>query len=40
MESERKCKRDNEANKSCKVMTLDEVKILGKLRGGMIAALV
>jgi hypothetical protein len=24
MESERKCKCDNEAKKSCKVMTLDE----------------
>jgi hypothetical protein len=36
-----KCKSDNEANKSCKVMTLDEkIKILDKLRGGMSAAAV
>jgi hypothetical protein len=37
--SKRKCKSDNEAKKSCKVMTLDEkIKILDKLRGGMSAA--
>jgi hypothetical protein len=35
MESKRKCKSDNEAKKSCKVMTLDEkIKILDTLRGG------
>jgi hypothetical protein len=36
MESKRKCKSDNEAKESCKVMTLDEkVKIPDKLRGSM-----
>jgi hypothetical protein len=41
MESKRKCKNDNEANKSCKVMTLDEkIKIPDKLRGGLSAAAV
>jgi hypothetical protein len=41
MESKRKCKSDNEAKKSCKVVTLDEkIKILDKLRGGMSAAAV
>jgi hypothetical protein len=41
MEPKRKCKTDNEANKSCKVMALDDkIKILGKLRGGMSAAAV
>jgi hypothetical protein len=41
MESKRKCKSDNEAKKSCKVMTLDEeIKIVDKLRGGMSAAAV
>jgi hypothetical protein len=40
-ESKRKCKSDNEAKKSCKVMTLDgKIKILDKLRGGMRAAAV
>jgi hypothetical protein len=40
-ESKRKCKSDNEAKKSCKVMTLDEkINILDKLRGGMSAAAV
>jgi hypothetical protein len=39
--SKRKYKSDNEANKSCKVMTLDEkIKILDKLRNGMSAAVV
>jgi hypothetical protein len=34
MESKRKCKSDNEANKRCKVMILDEkIMILGQLRG-------
>jgi hypothetical protein len=41
MESKRKCKSDNTAEKSCKVMTLDEeILILGKLRGGMSTAAV
>jgi hypothetical protein len=41
MESKRKCNSDNEAKKSCKVMTLDEkIKILDKLRGGMSATAV
>jgi hypothetical protein len=41
MESNRKCESDNEVKKSCNVMTLDEeIKILGKLRGGMNAAAV
>jgi hypothetical protein len=41
MESKRTCKSDNEAKKSCKVMTLDEkINILDKLRGGMSAAAV
>jgi hypothetical protein len=41
MESKRKCKSDNEAKKSCKVMTLDEkIKILDKFRGVMRAATV
>jgi hypothetical protein len=40
-ESKRKCKSDNEAKKSCKVMTPDEkIKILDMLRGGMSAAAV
>jgi hypothetical protein len=34
MESKHKCKSNNEAKKSCKVMILDEkIKILYKLRG-------
>jgi hypothetical protein len=41
MTSKRKCKSDNGAKKSCKVMTLDDkIKILDKLRGGMSAAAV
>jgi hypothetical protein len=41
MELKRKCNRDNEANKSFKVMTLyEKIKILDKLRGGMNAAVV
>jgi hypothetical protein len=41
MESKRKCKSDNEAKKSFKVMIPDEkIKILDKLRGGMSAAAV
>jgi hypothetical protein len=41
MESKRKCKSDNKAKKSCKVIALDEkVKILDKLRCGMSAAAV
>jgi hypothetical protein len=41
MESKRTCKSDNEAKKSCEVMTLDEkIKILFKLRGGISAAAV
>jgi hypothetical protein len=41
MESKRKCKSDNEAENSCKVMTLDEkINILDKLRGGMSTAAV
>jgi hypothetical protein len=41
MESKRKCKSDNTAKKSCKVITLDDkIKFLGKLRGGMSAAAV
>jgi hypothetical protein len=41
MESKRKCKNDNGAKKSCKVMTLDEkIKILDRLGGGMSAAAV
>jgi hypothetical protein len=41
MESTRKCKSDNKANKSCKVMTPEEnIMILDKLRGGMSAAAV
>jgi hypothetical protein len=40
MESKRKCKNDK-ANESCKVMTLDEkINILGSLRRGMSAAAV
>jgi hypothetical protein len=40
-ESECKCKSDNEAKKSCKVVTLDEkIKILDKFRRGMSAAAV
>jgi hypothetical protein len=36
MESKRKYKSDNEANRSCKVMALDErIKILDKSRGGI-----
>jgi hypothetical protein len=39
MESKRKCKSDNEAKKSCKVMALDEkIQILETLHGGMKAA--
>jgi hypothetical protein len=39
MELKRKCKSDNKAKTSCKVMTLDEkIKILDKSRGGMSAA--
>jgi hypothetical protein len=39
MKLKRKCRRDNEAKESCKIMTLDEkVKILDKLHGGMGAA--
>jgi hypothetical protein len=39
MKSKRKFKSENEANKSCMVLTLDEeIKILDKLRGGMSAA--
>jgi hypothetical protein len=39
MESKHKCRSDNEAKKSCKVMTLDEkIQILDKLCGGMSAA--
>jgi hypothetical protein len=41
MELKRKCVSENEAKKSCKVMTLDEkIKILDTLRGGMSAAAV
>jgi hypothetical protein len=41
MESKRKYKSDNEARKSCKVITLDEkIKILNKYRGGMSASAV
>jgi hypothetical protein len=41
MESKRKCNSDNEANKSCEVIALDEkIKILDKLRGGMSPAAV
>jgi hypothetical protein len=41
MKSKRKCKSDNEAKKSFKVMVPDEkIKILDKLRGGMSAAVV
>jgi hypothetical protein len=41
MESKRKCKTDNKAKISFKVMTLDEkMKILDKLRSGMSAAAV
>jgi hypothetical protein len=41
VESKRKCKSDNEAKKSCKVMVPDEkIKILDKLRSGMSAAAV
>jgi hypothetical protein len=41
MESKCVCKSDNEANKSCKVMTVDEkIKILDKYHGGMSAAAV
>jgi hypothetical protein len=41
MELKRKCKCDNEAKESCKVMTLDEkIQILDKLRSGMSAAAV
>jgi hypothetical protein len=41
MESKHKYKSDNEAKKSCKVMTLDEkIQILDKLRGGMSAGAV
>lgn len=38
MESKRKCKSENEANRSCKVMTGNKIQILGELRGGMNAA--
>jgi hypothetical protein len=38
LESRRKSKSDNEAKKSCKVMTTDEkLKILCKVRGGACA---
>jgi hypothetical protein len=41
MESKRKCKSENKAKKSCKVMRVDEkIKILDKLRGGMSASAV
>jgi hypothetical protein len=41
MESKHECKSDNEAKKSCKVMTLDEkIKILENLRGSMSVAAV
>jgi hypothetical protein len=41
MESKRKCKHDNEAKKSFRVMALDEkIKILYKLHGGMSSAAV
>jgi hypothetical protein len=41
MESKRKCKSDNEAKKTCKVMTPDDkIRILGKLRGGVCAVAV
>jgi hypothetical protein len=41
MESKRKCKRDNEAKKSCKVIILEEkINILDKLLRGMSAAAV
>jgi hypothetical protein len=41
LESKRKCKIENVAKKSCKVVTLDEkIKILDELRGGMSAAAV
>jgi hypothetical protein len=40
-ESKRKCKIENKAKKSCKVMTLDyTIQILDKSRGGMSAAAV
>jgi hypothetical protein len=40
-EPKRKCKSDNEAKKSCKVIIIDEkIKILDKLRRGMSAAAV
>jgi hypothetical protein len=38
MESKRKCNSDNEAKKSCEVMTLDEKIMLDKLRDGISAA--
>jgi hypothetical protein len=38
MESKRKSRSDNEANKSCKVVTLDEItKIIDNMRGNMCA---
>jgi hypothetical protein len=41
MESKCKCKRDNEAKKSCKIMILDEkTNILNELHGDMSAAAV
>jgi hypothetical protein len=41
MESNGKCKSDNNTKKSFKVITLDEkIKILDKLRGGISAAAV
>jgi hypothetical protein len=41
VESKSRYKSDNEVNKSCKVMTLDDkIKVLDKLRGGMSAAAV
>jgi hypothetical protein len=41
MESERKCRSDNKAKKSCKIMTLDEkIDIVDELRGGISAAAV
>jgi hypothetical protein len=41
MESECKCKSNNEVKKSCKVITLGEkINILDKLRGDMHAAAV
>jgi hypothetical protein len=41
MESKCKCKSDNEANKCCEVVTLEEkIKIVDKSRGGMCAVAV